>query len=183
MKIYINNMVSVRHKIIVSNILTELGLSYSSVEMGEAEINEPVPEIGHERLKAALLQIGLEIMDTRQRILVQKIKNIIVASIYHSTQPMTTNLSEYLSSHSNYDYTYLSNVFSEVEGTTIEQFTIIQKINRVKDLLLYDELTLTDISVKMHYRSLSHLSKQFKKITGLTVSHFKKLKTRNSPGV
>jgi len=110
--------------------------------------------------------------------LIQKIKSVIIELVHYSEKPLINNLSSYLSQQLEYDYTYLSNLFSEVNGATIEKFFISHKIERVKELLVYDELTLTEIARRMQYRSLSHLSAQFKKVTGLTVSHFKKLKDK-----
>jgi len=121
---------------------------------------------------------GLELMDDKKSVLIQKIKTVIIELAHYSEEPLTMNFSEYLSGKLNYDYTYLANTFSEVQGTTIEKFFIMHKIERVKELLVYNELNLTEISYLMHYSSVAHLSAQFKKITGLTPSHFKRLKDK-----
>lgn len=169
-------MVCIRCKLVVKEELTQLGLHYSAVDLGEAEIRENISTEQREQLKVALLKKGLELMDDKKSQLIQKIKNVIIELVHYSEEPLTVNFSEYLSQKLHYDYTYLANLFSEVQGTTIEKFFIAHKIERVKELLVYDELNLTEIAYRMHYSSLAHLSKQFKKVTGLTPSHFKKLK-------
>ncbi len=121
---------------------------------------------------------GLELMDDKKSMLIEKIKNVIIESIHYSDEQLQINFSNYLSEKLNYDYTYLANLFSEVEGTTIEHFIIGHKIERVKELIVYDELSLTEIAWKLHYSSIAHLSNQFKKITGLTPSYFKQLRQK-----
>jgi AraC-like DNA-binding protein len=158
--------------------LTKLGLAYTSVELGEADLPENISEEKYGQLKAALLKSGLELMDDKKGVLIQKIKTIIVELVHYSEEPLIVKFSEYLSSKLNYDYTYLANLFSEVQGTTIEKFLISHKIERVKELLVYNELNLTEIAYLMHYSSVAHLSSQFKKVTGLTPSHFKALKMK-----
>ena len=152
-----------------------MGLHYTSVELGEAEILEKISAVQHDQIRIALLKSGLELMDDKKSVLIQKIKNVIIELVHYSEEPLAINFSEFLSQKLNYDYTYLANLFSEVQGTTIEQFLIAHKIERVKELLVYDELNLTEIAYKMHYSSVAHLSSQFKKVTGLTPSHFKQL--------
>jgi AraC-like DNA-binding protein len=132
----------------------------------------------HNQMKVALLKWGLELMDDRKSMLIEKIKSVIIELIHYSDEQLKNNFSTYLSEKLNYDYTYLSNLFSEVEGTTIEHFMIVHKIERVKELLVYDEINLTEIAWKLHYSSVAHLSNQFKKITGLTPTHFKQLKQK-----
>jgi AraC-like DNA-binding protein len=171
-------MVCIRCKMVVKEELTKLGLHYTSVELGEAEVREDISIEQHDQFKTALLKWGLELMDDKKSVLIQKIKNVIVELVHYSEEPLTTNFSDYLSQQLEYDYTYLANLFSEVQGTTIEKFLIAHKIERVKELLVYDELNLTEIAYKMHYSSVAHLSAQFKKVTGLTPSHFKQLKNK-----
>lgn len=169
-------MVCIRCKMVVKEELTKLGLHYTSVELGEAEVLEKISTEQHDQISAALLKWGLELMDDKKSVLIQKIKNVIVELVHYSEEPLAINFSEFLSQKLNHDYTYLANLFSEVQGTTIEKFLIAHKIERVKELLVYDELNLTEIAYKMHYSSVAHLSAQFKKITGLTPSHFKQLR-------
>jgi YesN/AraC family two-component response regulator len=163
---------------VVKEELTKLGYHYISVELGEVEVIESVSDQQHELIRLALLKSGLELMDDKKSILIQKIKNVIIELVHYSEEPLTINFSEYLSKKLNYDYTYLANLFSEVQGTTIEKFLIAHKIERVKELLVYNELNLTEIAYQMHYSSVAHLSAQFKKVTGLTPSHFKQLKNK-----
>ena len=178
MKLYIKYMVSIRCKMIVKSELKKLGLHYSTVELGEAEIFEQISSDRRDQLKTALMKSGLELMDDKKSILIEKIKNIIVELIHYTDEQLKVNFSEYLTEKLNYDYTYLSNLFTEVQGTTIEKFIIFHKIERVKELIVYDELNLSEIAFKLHYSSVAHLSNQFKRVTGLTPSHFKKLKER-----
>jgi YesN/AraC family two-component response regulator len=178
MKLYIKNMVCIRCKMVVKDELTKLGLKYTSVELGEAEIEETISPELHDQFKDALVKAGLELMDDKKSVLIQKIKNVIVELIHYTDEPLTVNFSVFLSEKLDYDYTYLANLFSEVQGITIEKFIITHKIERVKELLVYNELNLTEIAYLMHYSSVSHLSAQFKKITGLTPSHFKQLKEK-----
>ncbi len=178
MKLYIKYMVSIRCKMIVKSQLEKLGLRYKTVELGEAEILDAVTPEKREQLKIALSKYGLELMDDKKSILIEKIKNVIVELVHYTDEPIKINFSEYLSEKLNYDYKYLSNLFTEVQGTTIEKFIIFHKIERVKELIVYDELNLSEIAFKLHYSSVAHLSNQFKKITGLTPSHFRKLKEK-----
>ena len=171
-------MVCIRCKLLVKEELTKLGLHFVYVELGEAEIKENVSLEQLDQLKVALLKSGLEIMDNKKSILIEKIKKVIIESVHYSEEPLTMNFSEYLSQQLNHDYTYLANLFSEVQGTTIEKFLIAHKIERVKELLVYNELNLTEIAYQMHYSSVAHLSSQFKKVTGLTPTHFKQLKDK-----
>jgi len=171
-------MVCIRCKLVVKAELTKLGLHYTTVELGEAEILENISTEQHDQFKAALLKSGLELMDDKKSVLIQKIKNVIVELVHYSEEPLTINFSDFLSQKLNHDYTYLANLFSEVQGTTIEKFIIAHKIERVKELLVYDELNLTEIAYLMHYSSVAHLSTQFKKVTGLTPSYFKQLKQK-----
>lgn len=176
MKLYIRNMVCIRCKMVVKEELKSLGLTSVVVELGEVEILETISEKQRELMKAALLKSGLELMDDKKSMLIEKIKNVIIEMVHYTEDEPKTNFSDYLSQKLDYDHTYLSNLFSEVVGTTIEHHIIAHKIERVKELLVYDELSLTGIAFKMHYSSVAHLSNQFKKVTGLTTSHFKQLK-------
>lgn len=156
--------------------LENLGLHCTYVDYGEAEVKENIsPELLYQ-LNTALKKSGLELMDDKKSMLIEKIKFLIVELVHYSDEPLKKNLSDYLSEKLKYDYTYLANLFSEVQGTTIEKFFITHKIERVKELLVYDELNLKEIAFKLHYSSVAHLSGQFKKLTGFTPSHFKHLK-------
>jgi YesN/AraC family two-component response regulator len=163
---------------VVKDELTKLGLKYSYVELGEAELLENISPAELEQLRIALLKSGLELMDDKKSVLIQKIKTIIIELVHYSEEPLVINLSDHLSQNLHHDYTYLANLFSEVQGTTIEKFYISHKIERVKEFLVYNELTLTEIAYKMHYSSVAHLCTQFKKVTGLTPSHFRSLKDK-----
>jgi len=176
MKLYIKFMVSLRCKMIVKEELQKLGLKYVVIDLGVVEVMEDITPEQHDLLKANLLKSGLELLDDKRSILIEKVKNVITELIHYSDELPRVNYSDYISEKLDYDYTYLSNIFSEVKGTTIQQFIIINKIERVKELLLYDELNLTEIAYKLHYSSVAHLSNQFKKITGLSPSFFKQLK-------
>jgi len=163
---------------VVKEELSKLGLPYTSVELGEVDLLEPIGVEKQEQLKAALTKSGLELMDDKKSVLIQKIKNVIIEVVHYSEEPITIKFSEFLSKRLHYDYTYLANLFSEVQGTTIEKFFIAHKIERVKELLVYNELTLTEIAYMLHYSSVAHLSTQFKKVTGLTPSYFKQLREK-----
>jgi YesN/AraC family two-component response regulator len=176
MKLVIKNMVSRRCKMIVEAELTALGLTFCTVELGEVETAWDLTPDELAQLKHELLKTGLEIMDDNKTILIEKVKNIIVEMIHYSDEAPSANFSAFLSEKLNYEYHYLSNLFSEVTGTTIEHYMISHKIERVKELLLYNQLTLTQIADKLHYSSVAHLSNQFKKVTGLTPSFFKQMK-------
>lgn len=166
---------------LVKEELHKLGLDKVIVELGMVEVLEEITPQQQAQLKQNLLQSGLELLDDKKSILIEKIKNVIVEMIHYSEDLPKMNFSDYLSTTLGYDYTYLSNIFSEVKGITIQQYIIMHKIERVKELLLYDELNLTEISYKLHYSSVAHLSNQFKKVTGLTPSYYKQLKQmRNS---
>ncbi len=173
-------MVSLRCKMIVKDELKKLGMPYVILELGMVELMNDISDAQREELKTNLLKSGLELLDNKKSILIEKIKNAITEMVHYTDELPKSNYSEYLSKKLNYDYTYLANIFSEVKGITIQQFIIIHKIERVKELLLYDELTLTEISYKLHYSGVSHLSKQFKKVTGLTPSFYKQLKQKRN---
>ena len=172
-------MVSLRCKMVVKEELKKLGLHFIVVDLGEIEIMEDISEDQRDNLKTALLDSGLELMDDKKAVLIEKVKSVIIEMVHYADELPKINYSDYISEKLKYDYTYLSNLFSEVKGITIQQFIIIHKIERVKELLLYDELNLTEISYRMQYSSVAHLSNQFKKITGLTPSEFRHLKDRH----
>ena len=155
-------MVCIRCKMVVKAELTKLGLRYITVELGEADIQETISAVQTKQLKALLLKSGLELMDDKKSVLIQKIKNVIVELVHYTEEPLTVNFSEFLSEKLQHDYTYLANLFSEVQGITIEKFIIAHKIERVKELLVYNEFNLTEIAYLMHYSSVAHLSTQFK---------------------
>ena len=146
------------------------------ISLGEVETAHPIQENELEKLRKALVDYGFELIDDTKSQLIEKIKNTVIQSIHHSNEDLKINYSEYIESHLNRDYAYLSSLFSEVEGTTIEKYVILQKIERVKELLVYDELTLSEIAYQMGYSNVAYLSNQFKKVTGLTPSHFKQVK-------
>ena len=178
MKLYIKYMVSLRCKMLVKEELRKLGLQFIVVDLGMVEIMGDLTRDQHDQLKANLLKSGLELLDDKKAILIEKIINVIVEMIHYSEEVPKVNYSDFISEKLNYDYTYLSNIFSEVKGITIQQFIIIHKIERVKELLLYDELNLSEISYKLNYSSVAHLSNQFRKVTGLTPSYYKQLKRK-----
>src|SRR3984957_15192557 len=180
MKLYIKYMVSLRCKMIVQDELKKLGLHYVVVELGTVDILENITPKQHDLLKVNLVKSGLELLDNKKSILIEKIKNVITEMVHYSEELPEMNYSDYIGQKLGYDYTYLSNIFSEVKGITIQQFIIINKIEKVKELLLYDELNLTEISDKLHYSSVAHLSNQFKKITGLSPSFYKQLKQKRN---
>jgi AraC-like DNA-binding protein len=171
-------MVSLRCKMLVKEELEKLGLQYKTVDLGEVELMGNITKEQREQMRVALLKSGLELMDDKRAMLIEKIKNLIIEMVHYADELPKTNFSDYLSEKLEYDYTYLANLFSETEGTTIEHFIILHKIEKVKELIIYDELNLSEIAWKLHYSSVAHLSNQFKKITGLTPSHFKNLKNK-----
>ena len=176
MKLCIKNMVSSRCKSVVTEELKKFGFQKFSVGLGEAIVKESVSDFQLRQLKLILKQSGLELMEDKKTILIEKIKNIVIEMIHHTNDLPKVNFSDYLSEKLKYDYTYMANMFSEAEGTTIEHYLILHKIERVKELILYNELNLTEIAWNLHYSSVAHLSNQFKKITGFTPTFFKSLK-------
>jgi AraC-like DNA-binding protein len=176
MKLYIKNMVCRRCKMVVKSELEKLGLHVVSVELGEIEIEEPDISAVKDDLLQALCSLGFDIITDKKSKTIEKIKNLIIDLVQHKNNEISVNLSDYLSAHLLQDYSVLSNLFSEVENTTIEKYHILQKIEKVKELLMYDELTLNEIAFQLHYSSVAHLSNQFKKATGFSPSYFKKLK-------
>lgn len=171
-------MVSTSCKNATRDALKEMGLHFIIVELGEVELMETLTAYQRDELKIKLLESGLELMDDKRSVLIERIKNVIIQMIHYSDEPLLINFSDYLSEKLQLDYTYMSNLFSEVQGTTIEQYIISNKIERIKELIIYNELNITEIAWKMHYSSVAHLSNQFKKVTGLSPTHFKQLKDR-----
>ncbi len=171
-------MVSTRCKMLVKEELKKLNLHFIVVELGEVEIMEIITMEQRDQLNNALKLSGLELMDDKKSVLIEKVKNIIIEMVHYSDELPSINYSDYISSKVGLDYTYISNIFTEVKGLTIQQFIINHKVERIKELIIYDELNITEIAWKMNYSSVAHLSNQFKKITGLSPSHFKLLKDK-----
>ena len=171
-------MVSIRCKMVVKSELEKLGLGYKTVDLGEVELEENISPEKWDALRSALLVSGLVLMEDKKSILVEKIKAIIVEMIHYSDELPQVNYSVHISEKLGLNYTYLANLFAEVKGTTIEHFIITHKIEKVKEFIIYDELSLTEIAALMQYSSVAHLSKQFKKITGLTPSHFRQMRDK-----
>ncbi|HBH05062.1 MAG TPA: AraC family transcriptional regulator [Flavobacteriales bacterium] len=171
-------MVSLRCKMMVKAELEKLGLQCTALDLGMVEIFENITLEQRNLLKANLLKSGLVLLDDKKSILIEKVKNVIIEMIHYMDEIPKVNYSDYISDKVGYDYTYLANIFSEVKGITIQQFIILHKIEKVKELLIYNELNLTEISYKLHYSSVAHLSNQFKKITGLSPTFYKQLKNK-----
>jgi AraC-like DNA-binding protein len=178
MKIYIKYMVSLRCKLMVKQELRKLGIKYVVIELGVVDILDDITDEQRNQLKNNLAKSGLELLDDQKRILIERIQNVVVEMIHYSDELPKVNFSEYISEKIGYDYTYLSNIFSEIKGITLQNYIIIHRIEKVKELLLYDELNLTEISYRLQYSSVAHLSNQFKKITGLTPTFYKHLKQK-----
>ncbi|MVN89859.1 helix-turn-helix domain-containing protein [Mucilaginibacter aquatilis] len=176
MKLHIKNMVCRRCITAVENELSKEGYHIHQIELGEVTVAEDLNNSQLDKLNTSLKHLGFELIDDRKSRLVEKIKNIIIDLVHHNEQNLAINLSAYLAHQLHYEYNYLSNLFSETEGTTVEKYYISQKIEKVKELLIYDELTLSQIANRMGYSSVAYLSSQFKKETGLTPSHFKNIK-------
>jgi len=183
MKLYIKYMVSHRCKMAVKEELKKLGIQFENINLGEVEILEDISLSQHEQFNIALKKSGLELIDDKRAVLIEKIKNVIIEMIHYQEASIKVNFSVFLAEKLHLDYTYISNLFSQVVGTTIEHFIIAHKIERAKELILYDELNLTEIAFLLNYSSVSHLSKQFKKVTGLTPSYFKKIKQMRRAGL
>jgi AraC-like DNA-binding protein len=178
MKLYIKYMVSNRCKMAVNEIFKELGMHVLSVELGEVEVSDFVTEDNLIILRKTLHNIGFELIEDKRTVLVEKIKNTVIKMVHHSDDTIKVNFSDYLSEKLKYDYTYLANIFSEEQGISIEHFIISHKVERIKELIIYDELNITQIADMMNYSSVAHLSMQFKKVTGMTPTSFKKLKLK-----
>lgn len=176
-------MVSIRCKMVVKAALESLALKHGTVDLGEVDVLDPISPEQLEQLRSILFHTGLELMDDKKAVLIERIKAVIIEMVHYADELPQLKNSEYISQKLHHNYTYLANLFSETTGITIEQFIIAHKIEKVKELLLYDELNLTEISYKLNYSSVSHLSNQFKKITGLTPSYYKKLKGKRILGL
>jgi len=176
MKLFLKNMVGNRCKMKVKTELEKLGIDYATIELGQVEIRSSLSDEQRHLLDSGLKKSGLALIEDKKLILIECIRNIIIELVHYSDSQLRINFSEYLSEKLNYDYTYLANIFSENQGTTIEHYFIKHRIERVKELLVYDELNVTEIADRMHYSSVAHLSNQFKKYTGLTPSHYKHLR-------
>jgi YesN/AraC family two-component response regulator len=176
MKLYIKNMVCSRCKMVVKTQLEKAGLNPLAVDLGEVEVEGDLSKDQVQQLNIAFKSVGFELIDDKKSRTIEKIKTAIVTLVHHSSHNLSTNLSEFITSQIHQDYNYLSNLFSEVEGTTIEKYFIAQRIERVKELLVYDELSLSQIADELGYSSVAYLSNQFKKVTGFTPSYFKSLK-------
>lgn len=176
MTIHIKNMVCHRCIMAVQGELEKLHIQTKNIQLGEVTINGELSSEQMSKLSQNLTVLGFEIIDDKRSFLVERIKNIVIEAIHHKDSPLKINFSELISKELNHDYNYLSHLFSEVEGITIEKYVIAQKIEKVKELLVYDELSLSEIAYQMNYSSVAYLSNQFKKVTGLTPSHFKQIK-------
>ena len=174
--IFIKNMVCDRCIMVVQNELEKLGLDAKNIKLGEVILSKEITSLEKENLSKTLEPLGFEVIDDKKGRIIKKIKNIIIDLVHHQDSDVKTNLSDVLSDKLHHDYNYLSNLFSEVEGTTIEKYFIAQKVEKVKELLVYDELLLSEIANRLNYSSVAYLSNQFKKVTGLTPSHFKQIK-------
>jgi len=178
MRLYIKYMVSIRCKLFVKSELDKLGLHHCNVDLGVVDTTDLMTEEQKVSFRYALLCSGLELMEDKKAVLIERIKNVIVEMVHYADEFPKLKNSEYIAAHLQHDYTYLANLFSEATGITIEQFIIQHKIERVKELIIYDELNLTEISYLLNYSSVAHLSTQFKKVTGLTPTFFKNLKVK-----
>jgi len=178
MKLYVRNMACLSCKVVVKEALEELEIECIKVELGEIETSEELTDTEKQKLNNKIKKVGLELLETKQGAIIEKIRQVVVDYVYRTEEKIITNFSDYLSKKLNYNYTYLANLFSEIEVTTIEQYVIAMKIERIKELIMFENLTLTEISYKLHYSSVAHLSAQFKKVTGLTPTHFKQLKKK-----
>ncbi|HUQ97769.1 MAG TPA: AraC family transcriptional regulator [Chitinophagaceae bacterium] len=175
MRLYIKNMVCSRCIMVVKQLLDAQGLAYTSVQLGEVELKEALTPAQQDQLKKGLSGLGFELLDDSKKQVLEKIKTFIIRHVHYNSSDPRYNVSQLLSEELGKDYSYLSHLFSDVEGTTIEKYLINQKIEKVKELLVYNEASLSDIAFQLGYSSVAHLSAQFKKVTGLTPTHFKKL--------
>ena len=176
MKLHVKNMVCKRCILVVENELERLGIQTLKVSLGEIELKNTIDAAAKMELDEHLKSFGFELIDDKKGKLIEQIKTLIIDLVHHKNGVLSINLSDFLANQLHYDYSYLSHLFSEIEGTTLEHYFIAQKIEKVKELLVYNELTLSEIADQLNYSSVAHLSSQFKKMTGLTPSHFKKVK-------
>ncbi|MFT3680769.1 MAG: helix-turn-helix domain-containing protein [Ferruginibacter sp.] len=175
MKLYIRNMACESCKIVVKEELEKMGLHPLKVDLGEADVKEKLSDKQQKQFNNAIQKAGLEVVKNKEGILIDQVKAVIIDYIENNDR-IKSNLSDYLSKKLNYDYAYLSSYFSAMQASTIEQYMIALKIEKVKEMLVLEDLTLTEIAYKLNYSSVAHLSNQFKKVTGLPASHFKKLR-------
>jgi YesN/AraC family two-component response regulator len=169
-------MVCNRCIMVVQNEMDKLGLKVKNITLGVVSLEKELSAEEKKQLVNVLIPLGFEVIDDKKSRSIEKIKNVIIKLVHHQDNDLKSNLSEILSKELHHDYNYLSNLFSEVEGTTIEKYFIAQRIEKVKELLVYDELSLSEIALRLNYSSVAYLSNQFKKVTGLTPSHFKQVK-------
>ncbi|MCC9019750.1 helix-turn-helix domain-containing protein [Flavobacterium lipolyticum] len=174
--LFVKNMVCNRCIMVVQNELEKLGLEFTHIKLGEVTLAKELTATERTLLEQELVALGFEVIDDKKSRIIEKIKNIIIDLVHHQDNDTKNNLSDILSEKINHDYNYLSNLFSEVEGTTIEKYFIAQKIEKIKELLVYDELSLSEIALRLNYSSVAYLSNQFKKVTGLTPSYFKQIR-------
>ncbi|WP_223608058.1 AraC family transcriptional regulator [Chryseobacterium sp. OSA05B] len=174
--LFIKNMVCNRCIMVIQNELEKLGFDFTHIKLGEVTLTRELSAEDRKSLEAVLIPLGFEVIDDKKSRIIEKIKNIIIDLVHHQDNDTKKNLSDLLSDQLNHDYNYLSNLFSEVEGTTIEKYFIAQKIEKIKELLVYDELSLSEIALRLNYSSVAYLSNQFKKVTGLTPSYFKQIR-------
>ncbi len=175
MIINIKNMLCLRCEIVVKNILTGLGIEAENITIGKIQLKENLSNAKLKQLDAALKEIGLELVFDKKNLIVQEIKNIVFETIHYAEEPLMIKFSCYLSKKLNYSYTYLSNIFSQVTGISIERYIILQKIEKVKAMLIIESAFLSDIAYKMNYSSVSHLSAQFKKMTGIRAKDYRSM--------
>jgi len=175
-KVFIKNMVCNRCIIVVQDEMKKLGLEIKNIKLGEVSLEKDLTSAEKVALQGILVPLGFEVIDDKKSRIIEQIKNVIINLVHYEDNNLKTNLSDILSRKLNHDYNYLSNLFSEVESTTIEKYFIAQKVEKVKELLVYDELSLSEIALQLNYSSVAYLSNQFKKVTGLTPSHFKQIR-------
>lgn len=169
-------MVCNRCIMVVEQEIEKLGFKVNTIALGEVSVEEEIDDLQKNTIAKTLEPLGFELIDDKKSRIIERIKSTIIEIVHHQNDSLKVNLSEILSLKLNHDYHYLSNLFSEIEGTTIEKYFIAQKIEKVKELLVYDELSLSEIADKLNYSSVAYLSNQFRKVTGLTPSHFKQIK-------
>ena len=169
-------MVCNRCILVVQNELDKLGIEATNIKLGEITLKKDLTTTEREALENVLDPLGFQVIDDKKSRMIEKIKNVIIDLVHHQDNDAKTNLSDVLSDALHHDYNYLSNLFSDIEGTTIEKYFIAQKVEKIKELLVYDELSLSEIADRMNYSSVAYLSNQFKKVTGLTPSHFKQIR-------
>lgn len=174
--LFVKNMVCNRCILVVQNELEKLDFKIKNIRLGEVTLENDLTSEDKQKIENVFEPLGFEVIDDKKGRIIEKIKNTIINLVHHQEQDLKTNLSDVVSEELHHDYNYLSNLFSEIEGTTIEKYFIAQKIEKVKELLVYDELSLSEIAFRLNYSSVAYLSNQFKKVTGLTPSHFKQVK-------